>query len=153
VTVPPLPPRFTLIALCFGGILFSWLSLEDSSVLPASLIGAGVAILMALRWVFVRFGGRTLAFSTALLGAILAGMVIGASAAVLTAALMLFKNGMHAHVFPDFPGGLILDMIVRAPAWAVAGALVGAGVALMINTSDQAAQSAEPVALANEADP
>jgi presenilin-like A22 family membrane protease len=43
---------------------------------------------------------------------------------------MLIKNGLHAHLFPDYPFGLIASVIARAPAWALAGSL--AGLALML---------------------
>jgi uncharacterized membrane protein len=128
--VPRLPRRFTLIVLCYAGIILSWLGLEDNAIVPVALIGAGGALVVSARWLCVRLGGRAFMFSTALAGGALFGMVSGAGAAVLTALLMLFKNGMHGHIFPDYPGGLIIAMLARAPLWSIAGALLGAAFVL-----------------------
>ena len=68
-----------------------------------------------------------------LLGATLAGALIGASASAITAALMLFKDLRHAHPFPDFPPAMILGMLERLPPWMLAGALAGLGIALLLN--------------------
>ena len=59
------------------------------------------------------------------------GAGVGAGTALITALLMIWKTGMHAHPFPDYPTGLILDILRRAPMWALAGILVGVALALL----------------------
>lgn len=142
ITIPHLPRRAVLIGLCYGGIILSWLSLEDNSVLPAVLIGISLSLLIALRWLFVRLGGKLIALNTALFGGIALGALIGAGAALATAALMLFKNGFHAHVFPDYPGGMIVEILLKTPAWTLAGGLCGLGVVLLMLAFGKSAQSA-----------
>ncbi len=46
------------------------------------------------------------------------------------AALMLIKNGLHAHLFPDYPFGMIAEILTRAPVWALAGIFAGVGALL-----------------------
>jgi hypothetical protein len=46
------------------------------------------------------------------------------------ALLMLIKDGLHAHLFPDYPFGMIVDILGRAPLWALAGILAGIGLLL-----------------------
>jgi hypothetical protein len=43
---------------------------------------------------------------------------------------MLVKNGLHSHLFPDYPFGLIVDLLARAPLWALAGMFAGIGLLL-----------------------
>jgi hypothetical protein len=54
---------------------------------------------------------------------ILSGGAIGGGGAVTAAAAMLLKNGLHGHIFPDYPFGVIAEMLLRAPVWMAAGAL------------------------------
>ncbi len=62
----------------------------------------------------------------------LAGALAGALASLCTAALMLFKNLRHAHIFPDYPAEMLLAVLERLPIWAVAGGLAGLGVGLLL---------------------
>lgn len=108
------------IPLAFGAALFVWLRLEDNAVWTAALFGVGVAAL----------GVRALLAQRPIIRvgvAALAGGLIGGGGAVGAAALMLLKNGLHGHLFPDYPFGVIEAMLARAPAWALAGLLAGAG--------------------------
>ncbi len=54
----------------------------------------------------------------------------GLGGSVATAGLMFFKNARHAHVFPDYPAGMLLATLERAPMWAAAGGLIGLSVGL-----------------------
>ncbi|MEP7291994.1 MAG: hypothetical protein ABI835_09430 [Chloroflexota bacterium] len=107
-----------------------WSSLEDNSVLPVALLGAGLAVLILALWFSGRFGSRTFAARSALLAAALVGAVAGLASALSTAALMLIKDGLHAHLFPDYPFGLIVDILARAPLWSLAGIFAGIGLLL-----------------------
>ena len=119
-----------IVILAAAGVFF-WLSLEDTNVLPVVLIAAGLALLSAYMSVTGRFGGRTVTHFTLLIGAALVGAGVGAGTALIAALLMIWKTGMHAHPFPDYPTGLILDMLRRAPIWSLAGALAFLALALL----------------------
>jgi hypothetical protein len=61
---------------------------------------------------------------------LLLGAADGLGTSVATAVLMFFKNARHAHVFPDYPAGMIIAVLERAPLWAAAGALAGLSIGL-----------------------
>lgn len=129
-TVPAYSGRLRLIALAYGAVLLFWSSLEDNSVLPVALLGGGLALLALSLWLTQRYGGRTFAGRTALLGAVLAGAAFGLAASLAVAVLMLIKDGLHSHLFPDYPFGMIVDILTRAPLWALAGSFAGIGLLL-----------------------
>ena len=150
---PKLPPPTSLafrvpaygtsqrwLVLASGGAALLWTSLEDNHVLPVVLLGAALALALMLRWITRRWGGSIFAGRAALLGAAGAGALTGVSAALATTALMLLKDGLHAHLFPDYPFGMIIDILARAPLWALAGALAAVGLLLAwwaLHTRDQ----------------
>lgn len=119
-----------LIALIYGVAAFLWLRLEDNGVLPAVLVGVGGALVGGGVWAMRQFGSRAFRLPYALIGAALFGALVGLASAPATAAAMLIKNGLHAHLTPDYPFGLIAAILARAPAWALAGALAGLGLML-----------------------
>lgn len=144
--LPPQPPlhvergRSRWIIIGYGIALFIWLRLEDNAVWTAAVLGVGLA------WLIfrppppspapLRREGASLARVPPLhveraaggeVRFILRGALIGGGGAVVAAVLMLLKTGSHAHVFPDYPLGVILAMLERAPVWALAGALIGLG--------------------------
>jgi hypothetical protein len=43
---------------------------------------------------------------------------------------MFFKNARHGHLFPDYTLEMMLAMLSRAPAWAIAGGLFGLSLGL-----------------------
>ncbi len=120
-----------IVILAAAGVLL-WMSLEDTNVLPVVLVALGLALLIAYMSVTGRCGGQAVSRSTLLIGAALIGAGIGAGTALTAALLMIWKTGMHAHPFPDYPAGLILDLLRRAPVWAVAGTFVGVAGALIV---------------------
>lgn len=128
--IPAAGPRARLIALAYGGGLLLWLSLEEDSVAVAALLGLGLAALILGLSTADKLGGRRIAAPAVPLAAALLGAAIGLGAAVAGAGLMFFKNALHAHVFPDYPPGLIGALLGRGPAWALAGALLGLGAGL-----------------------
>ncbi|MDX2136595.1 MAG: hypothetical protein SF123_00745 [Chloroflexota bacterium] len=131
VRVPPYPRALRWLAFGWAVLVFVWFSLEDNHVLPVALLGAGTALLYATMQVWRRLGAQMLRLRTALVGALLLGAAVGVGAVVSTTFLMFFKTALHAHVFPDFPPAQMLAMLERAPAWALAGALVSVGLVLM----------------------
>lgn len=118
------------MALAGGGGVFLWTSLEDTTVLPVTLLGGGLALILLLLWVAGRFGGRTFEGRNAIMAAALLGAAWGLAAALLVALLMLVKNGLHGHLFPDYPFGMITEILARAPLWALAGIFAGIGLLL-----------------------
>jgi hypothetical protein len=130
LTVPKISGRFRLLALGYGTILLLWSSLEDNSVLPVTLLGDGLALVLLSLWLTRRFSGRALPARTALFSAALAGAAWGLASSLAAALLMLVKNGLHSHLFPDYPFGLIVDLLARAPLWALAGIFAGIGLLL-----------------------
>jgi hypothetical protein len=93
---------------------FIWLRLEDNAVWSAALIGLLISALFTLSAIGV--SRNPLIF-------ILSGGLVGGGAAIASSAVMLLKNGLHGHIFPDYPFGVIAEMLLRAPVWTAAGAL------------------------------
>ncbi|NWF71116.1 MAG: hypothetical protein HXY40_18690 [Chloroflexi bacterium] len=139
VVIPARGRRLRNLTLGFGVLLLLWLAVEDFFALSVALYGAGLAALIAAHSVLRQLGGKTLAARYLLPGAALLGAAWGLGAALATALLMFFKTAMHAHVFPDFPPGQILALLARAPAWLLAGALAGVGLALLWRAKQRSA--------------
>lgn len=115
--------RLRLLALGYGVALWLWFSVEDNAVWPAVIFGLLVTLILLAFTFFDKL--KDVWVLPALAG--LAGM----GTAVATAALMFFKNAMHAHVFWDFPPGLMIAILQRAFAWAAVGGLAGLGLTLL----------------------
>jgi hypothetical protein len=129
VVVPRAGRGLRFCGLAYGIMVFIWLSPEDSLVgLPVALGVLGMLLLL-MRWLLNRWGGQSLPL---LLSGALMGVGVGAGAAPAAAALMFFKNALHAHEFPDYPLPLLLSVVGRTPAWALIGLLIGVGLALSV---------------------
>lgn len=119
-----------LVVIFYGVSLFVWFGIEDNSALPVAVYGVIGAILGAVtlwrRWRLSALAGRH-----ALAALIGVGASAGIGAVLTTVALMLFKTGLHSHLFPDYPPAQLLAMLARTPAWSLAGALVGMGLFLL----------------------
>lgn len=129
--VLPIPKRgrkLRWLMLGCGAAVFLWSSAEDNRVFPAVLLSLVCSGTLVVWWMMGIFGGKRLSTRQALLLIPALGGLIGASTSLITAALMLLKNVRHAHLFPDYPLGLMGGVIERAPSWAAAGALIGLGV-------------------------
>ncbi|MDL1900940.1 hypothetical protein FBR02_09250 [Anaerolineae bacterium CFX9] len=118
-----------LLIIGLGGGLFLWLRIEDNDAFLASAAGWSVSLLTGLLWLLRE--ARRLHPRSAVTGGVLLGAVVGIGASLTTALLMLIKNGLHGHVFPDFPFSMIAGILERAPAWSLAGACFGLGAALV----------------------
>ncbi len=117
--------RFVLILDGIG--ILVWSGFEDKEATGAAAFGLITAIALAM----TMLGPRLAGMKQQILTATLMGLLIGASASVISAALMLFKDLRHAHPFPDFPPAMLLGMLERLPPWTVAGALAGLGLGLL----------------------
>ena len=98
---------------------------------PVALLGLGLSLLSVLWLVWRRLGGTVFAARYVPMGAGLLGEIVGLGGAVASAGLMFFKNALHAHAFWDFPPAMVVAMFTRAPSWALAGGLAGAGIGLL----------------------
>jgi uncharacterized membrane protein YdfJ with MMPL/SSD domain len=112
-----------------------WLSLEENSIGSACIlaltgVGIGLAIQMARFGRDMKLTGRSL-----VLGSGLFGMLLGLGTAVACTLLMFFKTAVHAHPIPDYSLAQMLGTIARAPAWALAGALLGLAAACLVLAS------------------
>lgn len=122
--------RWAIIALVAA--VYAWMSIEDSHLFAPALLGAGVAGATVARGGLRYLAGyRALPAGQGLVVVCLLGALWGVGSSLATALLMVFKNAWHDHPFPDFPPGLVLDMLARSPAWALAGGLLALGAALI----------------------
>ena len=132
VTLPRIPRRWQRLIVIGGGLaVFLWLRLEDHGVVPAIIMGLILAGLALIVWLLPRLANRPLNPGRLVLLAALSGVGLGLLTALAAAFLMLLKNGFHGHLNPDYPAGVILDTLVRAPIWALAGGLLAAALALV----------------------
>lgn len=128
----PHPGRSTrLAALAAGLVTLIWLSLEDNHTAPVTLLGLALAALITGLFTFDKLGGRRIPGRVVPVAALMLGAVVGLTTSVTTALLMFFKTALHAHLYPDFPPGLILAILQRGPLWLAAGALAGLGIGLL----------------------
>lgn len=116
--------------LLYGISTFVWLSLEDSSLVPVTLLGMVGALLALIATTLPKLSQRPLTLPWLLPGALLAGATVGLGSRVLTVALMFFKNARHAHVFLDYPPEIMLATLQTVPPWTLAGALIGLSLSL-----------------------
>ncbi|MBC7871379.1 MAG: hypothetical protein H7Y09_11125 [Chitinophagaceae bacterium] len=119
------------IIILYGVGVFFWLGLEDNNVIGATLIGLVGSGLGVFLWIQERFDKYELPARYVPILTAMMGCVIGAATSLLTAGLMLFKNARHAHLFPDYPAGLMGAILSRAPTWMIVGAFWGIGIGLL----------------------
>jgi hypothetical protein len=120
--------KLNLLTFAYGVIVFLWLTPDETGWLVIPLGVSGMIILTlhaAARW------NHQLASLPQRLRFCLLGGVIGAGSTLATAGLMLFKNGLHNHIYPDYPLLVIVGILQRLPAWALAGTLIGLALALL----------------------
>jgi len=130
--VPTYSRQMRWLIIGYGILVFLWLGPEDNHVWPVVFISMGAAALILTQWLLRRFGGQDISETYILPMGMTIGGIIGLATAVITALLMLFKNARHAHVFPDFPPGLMGAVLERAPVWTIAGSIFGLGVGLLL---------------------
>ena len=129
--VPVRSRRLRWLTLGYGLLVFLWLSPEDTRVTPVAALGLGLSVLLVILAITGKAGGRQIPALFLIPGGVVLGAITGVGAAITTTGLMLIKNGLHAHLFLDYPPRLMLAILERAPKWGVAGALVGLSLALI----------------------
>lgn len=133
ITLPAIPRAWLRWAIIAGGLtVFFWLRLEDHGVLTAVLMGLVLTVLALASGWWPRSAGKALSPVRLALFMAVTGAAAGLFTALASALLMLLKNGFHGHLYPDYPAPLIGEIIARAPAWALAGALAGIAAALLL---------------------
>jgi len=128
----PRPRWLSLLNIVVGIAVFMWLSPDERGWV---VVGYGWA-LAALTVINGWFGWRTKPRRRhwQIVAMVSAGGIMGVSAAIYTAGLMLLKTALHNHVYPDYPLSVIIGIFARLPAWATAGALIGAASAVWLAT-------------------
>ncbi len=125
--VTPVGRWLRLCGLVYGLLVFLWLSPEDSLIAPPLMLGVVGVLLLLTRWLLRWRGGQRVALVPLAAGM---GAAAGAGGVLAAVALMFFKNALHAHEFADYPLGLLLTLLARAPLWGLIGLLLGIGLAL-----------------------
>ena len=125
--IPAPNPVSRLLMVMAGMVILGWSGLEDKDVVAVTALGWTLAGLTVMIGLMSRFGGRTLGTDSLHKPAALVGSAVGALASLMTVLLMLFKNLLHGHVYPDYPPGLMLGILERLLAWGLAGGLAGLG--------------------------
>jgi len=135
-------------AWALAGLLwFFWLGAEDGSADGPLLVAAAACLALGLtllrRWrsrrggadigaavAYGLFGRRLDPRAVWLAQSSVCGFGSGLAVGPLAALLMLVKVSLHGHPAPDFSGGEIAGVLMRTPAWALAGLCLGASLGL-----------------------
>ena len=125
MTVPSKTLGWRLLSLMVGGLLFIWLTLEDTQLLPIILLVLLATSIWVLNPLMQRFAGQSISPTKFILAMALLGALIGAGTVILTTIMMFLKTAWHSHLFPDYPAPMMVAMFQRLPLWTVAGALLG----------------------------
>lgn len=129
ITLPGWGLRLRLLSVLVAVGLLLWMSTEDNSATAVAALGVASTLLLLLGWLLRRWGGTRLPLRAWLPGSIALGGLAGAGSALTAALLMFFKTAWHAHLYPDFPPQMMLDMLARLPVWGAAGAFIALGIA------------------------
>ena len=130
-TIPLCHPVWHLPLALLGIVILLWSGREDQGVGAVTALGWLLAGLTVALDLMSRFGGRRLDAPALLKLTALGGAAAGALASLATILLMLFKNLLHSHVYPDYPPQLMLGALERLPIWGLAGGLAGLGLGFM----------------------
>lgn len=102
------------------GVLFLiWIPIEDLDINYVTGLGTGISTWLALRKFYA------LQEYKAWKGMIISGGLWGLAVAPLTITMMVFKSGLHAHGFQDFPISQMTDVLRSTPWWGLAGLVLG----------------------------
>ena len=131
--LPVFDTRLRWLVIAYGLVMLAWMSTEANDIRLVTLLGCIGAVLIAVLQVTQRVGGQILSRRAWIFGAAWIGALIGAGVSLLTAAFMFTKTAWHSHLFPDYPVEMMIAVLLRAPVWALAGAmLLLAGALLLI---------------------
>lgn len=115
--------RWRYIALGLSAALFVWLGLEDNSVVPVTLFGAGMSGMVAWRVLMDRRPNVWLYSIT--------GALAGFAVTPIVLLLMVIKSGLHSHAAPDYSIAHLAAVLERTHFFALSGLLIGLGAARM----------------------
>lgn len=108
-------------------VFLIWLPFEDTNVGSAVFLASGVSVLAILKiarnW---REKGAFWRFAAL-------GLITGVSIPLLAATLMVFKSGLHAHGFSDFPISQFNLVLSAIPLAAVIGLMLSLVYLRLIN--------------------
>jgi hypothetical protein len=127
LTIPHRSPTVIFAAAGYGLAILLWLGMEDSTIWPVTVLGAGLALLVSGLTVIAQWAGTSIGGWRLLLSGALLGGAAGSLSAPLTTLLMLIKNAAHSHIYLDYPLPVIISVLTRLPAWTAVGVLLGLG--------------------------
>jgi len=110
-------------AMLWGLLVFFWISYEDTTLTPVTLLSA---TLMGL--IFLRFKARYARLNDWQISAL--GLAAGSAVPLIATLLVAIKVSLHSHPQPDFPPETIMALIGRLPVWAFVGLVIGLATAL-----------------------
>ncbi|MAU13073.1 MAG: hypothetical protein CL607_24865 [Anaerolineaceae bacterium] len=125
MNVPSVSLGWRLFSLMVGGLLFIWLTLEDTQLPPIILLSLLATSLWLLNPLLQRFASQAISPVKFILAIALLSALIGAGTVILTTIMMFLKTAWHSHLFPDYPAPMMFAMLQRLPLWTVAGLLLG----------------------------
>jgi len=117
----PTPIWLRFSAIGVGILILLWLSIEDTSEIPAITIAIFVSLLFALRSLLGKQRQQSLTRFTLLSG------LAGVGVIPISLFLIAFKSGLHSHGIPEYPFEQIIAVLRRTPFFAMGGLLVGLG--------------------------
>jgi len=133
ITIPAPRRALLVLTLFYLVALFLWLGEEDSVAFVTAL-GIGLAVLLMAHALVRQAGGRQLSHRRWLVTMAVSGLVTGISASLATVTLMAVKVSIHGHPGAlDYPPEALIAVLTYLPGWALAGALGGLGVGLIVS--------------------
>ena len=125
--------KLRLSATALGIVLLFWIPVEDTTLVPALLLGTAIcALTLVALWTKISKMTKAQTVVVAF-----AGLLAGGAVPVVAALLAIFKNGLHSHGYPDFINAQLLDLLTRIPVWSAAGMFTAFGVHLLNKRSSQ----------------
>jgi hypothetical protein len=113
-------------ALILGILFLIWLPLEDTQTGLVIALAASFCAWWAARYLSMPHQSTYplwLRFTAA-------GFIAGLLTTPLSLMMMVFKNGIHGHEFPDFNPQQMASVVEFTPVWASTGILIGLGAGL-----------------------
>jgi hypothetical protein len=107
-----------------------WLSLENSSELVVMILAIVTSFLLTIVIMAKKYQSLPLPFHNF----VIAGVLAGAAVTPLALTFIIIKNGLHAHIYPDYSIQQISIIIHRTPIWIVGGFLISIGVGIFSKT-------------------
>jgi hypothetical protein len=135
LTIPSRPRWLNLLTAFYAVFLFFALTPGESIAL-VTIFGWLLAGLLTTQVIF-RYAGRSFAPRRWVPAGLAIGAFTGLTAACATAFLMILRSTLHESAYGDFSLPLILAIVIRIPAWSLAGVLLAAGGLLLIYPSTQ----------------